>query len=172
SGSGKSSLIFAGLVPALRRDRNRFWNVLTLRPGGTPMRALAVAFNPPSENEGAAGYETKISQEAEQLRTGDLGLLGHMINRRLSAADGNPDRLLLYIDQWEELYAQARSKDRMARTIESAGDVTRFIDLLLTASQTAPVTVVGTLRADFYDPLIGHPGMRLLLPHQQVLLAR
>jgi hypothetical protein len=54
SGAGKSSLVFAGLVPALRRDPNRFWNVLTLRPGTTPLRALALAFNPRGENEGAA----------------------------------------------------------------------------------------------------------------------
>jgi hypothetical protein len=45
----------------LRRDRSCFWNVLTLRPGPSPLRALAAAFNPPAENEGAAGYETKIS---------------------------------------------------------------------------------------------------------------
>jgi hypothetical protein len=30
SGSGKSSLIYAGLLPALRRERNRFWNVRSL----------------------------------------------------------------------------------------------------------------------------------------------
>jgi formylglycine-generating enzyme required for sulfatase activity len=172
SGSGKSSLVFAGLVPALRRDRNRFWNVLTLRPGPSPLRALAAAFNPPAENEGAAGYEKKISREADQLRTGDLDLLGHMIGRQLDGAEGKPDRLLLYIDQWEELYAQAPSSSDKEPATERAGDVTRFIDLLLTAARTAPVTVVGTVRADFYDPLIGHPEVRLLLPGRQVLLAR
>ena len=46
SGSGKSSLVYAGLVPALRRETNRFWNVLSLRPGPEPLRALAAAFNP------------------------------------------------------------------------------------------------------------------------------
>ena len=54
SGSGKSSLVYAGLLPPLRRERDRFWNVLTLRPGPTPLRALAAAFNPRTENEGAA----------------------------------------------------------------------------------------------------------------------
>ena len=43
SGSGKSSLIYAGLLPALRRERDRFWNVLSLRPGPTPLRALAAS---------------------------------------------------------------------------------------------------------------------------------
>ena len=54
SGSGKSSLVYAGLLPALRRERDRFWTVLTLRPGPTPLRALAAAFNSRTENEGAA----------------------------------------------------------------------------------------------------------------------
>jgi Novel STAND NTPase 1/TIR domain len=48
SGSGKSSLVYAGLLPALRRERDRFWNVLTLRPWNDPLRSLAAAFNPRS----------------------------------------------------------------------------------------------------------------------------
>ena len=52
SGSGKSSLVYAGLLPALRRERDRFWNVLSLRPGPTPLRALAAAFNPRADDRG------------------------------------------------------------------------------------------------------------------------
>src|SRR5262249_12794123 len=65
SGSGKSSLVYAGLMPALRRERDQFWNVVSLRPGPAPLRALAAAFNPHMDREGAAAYETKISVEAE-----------------------------------------------------------------------------------------------------------
>jgi len=104
SGSGKSSLVYAGLLPALRRERDRFWNVLSLRPGPTPLRALAEAFNPRADDQGAAAYATRITDEAENLRTGDPELLSHMIRGELDRADGRPDRLLLYIDQWEELY--------------------------------------------------------------------
>jgi hypothetical protein len=43
--------------------------------------------------------------------------------------------------------------------------------LLLNAARTAPVAVVGTVRADFYDPLIGHEEIKSLLPTCQVLLA-
>jgi energy-coupling factor transporter ATP-binding protein EcfA2 len=171
SGSGKSSLVYAGLLPALRRQRDRFWNVLTLRPGSEPLRAVAAAFNPKADDEGAAKYAARIGDEAEQLRSGDLDLLSHMIREELNRSDGKPDRLLLYIDQWEELYAQAPSlsvdKDKAAR---HAADVSRFIDLLLNASQSAPVSVVATVRADFYDPLISHQKVRALLPMQQVLL--
>ncbi len=99
SGSGKSSLIYAGLLPALRRERDRFWNVLSLRPGPIPLRSLAAAFNPRAEGEGAAEYAAKITNEANELKTGDPELLSHMIREELDRAEGKPDRLLLYIDQ-------------------------------------------------------------------------
>jgi TPR repeat protein len=170
SGSGKSSLIYAGLLPALRRERDRFWNVLSLRPGPTPLRALAAAFNPRADDEGAAEYAAKITAEAEQLRTGDPELLSHMIREGLDRAEGKPDRLLLYIDQWEELYAHTPSSSNKERADQHTADVNRFIDLLLIAARTAPVAVVATVRADFYDPLIAHLEIRSLLPTRQVLL--
>jgi hypothetical protein len=43
-------------------------------------------------------------------------------------------------------------------------------DLLLDAVRTAPVAVVATVRADFYDPLIVHQEIRSLLPTRQVVL--
>ena len=141
-------------------------------PGPTPLRALAAAFNPRADHEPAAGYAEKITNEADRLRTGDPELLAHMIRQELDQAEGKPDRLLLYIDQWEELYAQAPSSSDKERATQHDADGSRFIDLLLTAARTAPVNVVGTVRADFYDPLIGHADIRALLPTRQVLLAR
>jgi energy-coupling factor transporter ATP-binding protein EcfA2 len=172
SGSGKSSLVYAGLLPALRRERDRFWNMLSLRPGPEPLRALAAAFNPRSEEEGAAEYAKRITKEADELRTGAPELLSYMIREELGQAEGKPDRLLLYIDQWEELYAQAPPSSDKERAAQHAADVNRFIDLLLTAAQTAPVAVVATVRADFYDPLIGHEEIKSLLPTRQVLLGK
>ena len=170
SGSGKSSLVYAGLLPALRRERDRFWNVISLRPTDTPLHALAAAFNVRGEGEGAAKYASKIDDDAKTLRAGDPDLLSRMIGAELDRAEGKPDRLLLYIDQWEELYAQASSSSDSERATQHAADVNRFIDLLLTAARTAPVTVVATVRADFYDPLIAHQEIRSLLPNRQVLL--
>jgi WD40 repeat protein len=166
SGSGKSSLVFAGLLPALRRERDRFWNVLSMRPGSDPLRALAASFNPRADDEGAAAFANRMNREVEELRKGDPKLLADMIRDVLGEAEGKPDRLLLYVDQWEELYAQGSAqKDR-----QHGADVKRFIDLLLNATRSAPVSVIGTIRADFYDPLIAHQEIKALLPAQQILL--
>src|SRR5262249_15552243 len=97
--------------------------------------------------------------------------LAHMIRQELEQAEGKPDRLLLYIDQWEELYAQAPSSSDGERAARHAADVNRFIDLLLAAARSAPVTIVGTVRSDFHDPSTGHQELRALLPTRQVLLA-
>ena len=114
-----------------------------MQPGPAPLRALAAAFNPKADDEGSAKYAAKIGEEAEQLRTGDPELLSHMIRQELDRSEGKPDRLLLYIDQWEELYAQAPSTSAdKYRAVRHAADVNRFIDLLLNASQSASVSVV------------------------------
>ena len=54
SGTGKSSLVHAGLLPALRRERDRFWTVLSFRPADEPLQAIAEVFNPRAVDEGAA----------------------------------------------------------------------------------------------------------------------
>ena len=171
SGSGKSSLVYAGLLPVLRRDRNRFWNALTLQPGPNPLRSLATAFNPRG-SEGAADYADKIAREVDKLRTGNLEILSDVIQQELDGAEGKPDRLLLYIDQWEELYAQAPLNGELERVAQHAADVSRFIDLILKAAESGPVTIVGTVRADFYDPLISHEELKALLPTHQILLGK
>src|SRR5205085_701707 len=44
SGSGKSSLVFAGLLPRLRKEGN--WLIASCRPGNHPFRSLAAALTP------------------------------------------------------------------------------------------------------------------------------
>jgi hypothetical protein len=74
----------------------------------------------------------------------------------------------LYVDQWEELCAQGAVTIKPDQTERRRADATQFVDLLLNATQSASVTVVGTVRADFYDPLIRDLGS--ILPRQQVTL--
>jgi hypothetical protein len=51
SGCGKSSVVRAGLLPAVRKGRTKVWEVVTLVPGNRPLHALADAFVPLLEPE-------------------------------------------------------------------------------------------------------------------------
>src|SRR5262249_51399949 len=97
-------------------------------------------------------------------------LLSLMIHHYLEQAEGKPDCLLLYVDQWEELYAQAPPAGETDPTKLHRSDVERFIELLLNATRSAPVTVVATVRADFYSQLLGHVPLQTVLAAQQVIL--
>jgi hypothetical protein len=107
SGSGKSSLVKAGLVPALRRgalpgaDK---WFVLDMVPGAHPFEELEtallrVAVNPPASL-------------LEQLQDGERGLL-RAVRRTLPPDDGS--ELVLIIDQFEELFTLVPDRDVTAR---------------------------------------------------------
>jgi len=172
SGSGKSSLVFAGLMPALRRQRaTTAWDMVTVRPGAWPLHALAAAFNPPPSSAGTFAGQEWLNNEVTALRAGPPTKLAPVLAERLANAPEKPDRLLLYVDQWEELYtlgpAREASPDEQA---QHAADVERFIALLVATTQQpqARTSLVMTARADFYGPLIRHPLLSALLPQQQV----
>ena len=171
SGSGKSSLVFAGLLPTLRKQaRTAMWDVVTLRPGPSPLRALAGTFGTAPDNAGPAAIDAYFEGEAAAYRAGDADKLGRIINDRLDAAQEKPDRLLIYIDQWEELYAMAPAPEDKERVRQHSTDVETFIALLVSAASgtRSRASVVLTVRADFYNPLIRNPLISAVLPQQQV----
>jgi WD40 repeat protein len=182
SGSGKSSLVFAGLFPALRRSPGgTTWDLLAIRPGREPLNALAEALSPPPDGATPAERIEKINADADRLRRGTVRL-DQLIRHHLDRQPGT-DRLLLYVDQWEELYtlaARAHDKGKDHGGKEGAkqaahadrADVTRFIDLLLAAAgeRDSPLTVVLTVRADFYDHLLRHPTLPAAIQGQQLNL--
>ena len=171
SGSGKSSLVFAGLLPALRKQgRTTMWDVVTLRPGKSPLRALAEAFGTAPDNAGPAEIDAVSKEKRRSYRAGDAETLARIVDRRLDAAPEKPDRLLIYVDQWEELYAMAPPPEDKERLEQHSADVEKFIELLVAAASGAGsrASVVLTVRADFYNPLIRNPLLAALLPKQQV----
>jgi len=106
------------------------------------------------ENAGPAEIDAYLEKEAGFYRDGDADKLARMVNDRLDAAPEKPDRLLIYVDQWEELYAMAPPAEDKDGVQKHADDVGKFIGLLLAASAKARATVVLTVRADFYNPLV------------------
>ncbi len=151
SGCGKSSLVLAGLVPALRHgsialagDR---WRIASLRPGAAPTAALAQELAetlPDLERFGRSPSERKAAL-LHTLERGELGLIDCLYQARLD----EHENILLIVDQFEELfnYAYAGIGEHAA----SADDAAAFVKLLLAAAARTdvPVYVVLTMRSDF-----------------------
>jgi WD40 repeat protein/DNA-binding SARP family transcriptional activator len=154
SGSGKSSLVRSGLVPALRRGAlpgSDSWFVAEMLPGEEPFAKLkeallGVAISPPTG---------ELLDDVEQARDGLLRAANLLL-----PPDGS--ELVLVIDQFEELFTLVEDDDVRAR----------FLDTLVTAAthRRSRVRLLVTLRADFYDrPLLHREFGDLLGARTQVI---
>lgn len=169
SGSGKSSLVAAGLVPAIigheELPDGKNWICVQLRPGANPWESLQVAVASQRRLAGHLAAVDAIAKD-EELQSHRLHLLG-----RVALHDETENcRLVVFVDQFEEfftLYRQDQDKDgRMA--------VTRrlFLDNLLypATSRDSRVLVVVAMRADFYDHCAGDAGLRVAVSENQILV--
>jgi hypothetical protein len=146
SGSGKSSVVMAGLLPRLHDDAlpgSEKWVYLDpFVPGTRPVEALSIALARHLPHKAQAAIDEDL------LHPSARGL--HRLAKQISQT-----RLVLYIDQFEELFTQ------------TADDAERrqFIDLLTTAAHEpdSAVTILLTLRADFYDRPLGYADLGTLI---------
>ena len=159
SGSGKSSVVRAGLVPRLRKDRQTIWEIASLVPGDEPLKALAAAIVPFLFPElDPIDRRAKANKLAAAFADGLISLRD-MVRDVLERQTGT-QRLLLVADQWEELYTL--TKDDTQRR--------RFVDELLDASTRAPLSVVLTLRGDFVGSALAYRPLSDRLQGSQVNL--
>ncbi|RUT00843.1 hypothetical protein DSM106972_072520 [Dulcicalothrix desertica PCC 7102] len=155
SGSGKSSVVFAGLVKRLRDDGN--WHIVDFRPGSRPLFNLATALVDQKPNFSTAYHHQTmppVLSRTERLReirnfASDLGQcengLRDVVDDILS--DDPSKRLLLVADQFEELYTLC--KDAQERKA--------FLDRLLsTIKYCRNFSFVITLRADFLGQALSY----------------
>jgi WD40 repeat protein len=148
SGSGKSSLVRAGLVPALRWERKSAdWRIHVLTPTARPLERLAGSLT--NSIAETARLMDDLARDRRSL---------HLFASRETKSERDP-HLLLIIDQFEELFALCRSEDERGAFIAS---------LLEAASEPdGPVLVLITLRADFYAHCAEYPQLREALAAQQ-----
>ncbi len=173
SGSGKSSIVYAGLLPALRRERGvggeSVWQILDLRPHDEPLRQLAAAFDPPKDEQGSMAWVAALNERAKLFRERNV-TLAELVRDRLRKESGST-RLLLYVDQWEELYTQATPREIKTDADRArAADAKLFIDLVLDAVASSPCMLVLSVRSDFYPDLQTHDGLRVAVQESQVSL--
>ena len=136
SGSGKSSVVFAGLIPNLRQQSN--WLIDSFRPKTHPVDELAAVIVRLREPErGKTQQDIEAGKLARGLRSQQVA--AHTVLSRILSESDNK-RLLLVVDQFEELYASC--SDIQERQL--------FLNQLLEAAeQVENFTLLLTLRADF-----------------------
>ncbi|NMG21619.1 eIF2A-related protein, partial [Brasilonema bromeliae] len=163
SGSGKSSVVFAGLIPHLRTVRNV--EIISFRPGKNPFDALAVALSKYCQS--LVQRQPKTSGEADNrlaelefevnLRH-DETVLFHFLENIINTS--GLQRLVLVADQFEELYTLAAQEERHS-----------FLNVLLLAVKCIPaLTLVLTLRADFLGIVLDYQPMGKALQEYTPLL--
>ena len=173
SGSGKSSIVYAGLLPAMRREQGvgggSVWQILDLRPHDEPLHQLAAAFDPPQDEPGSLAYRAALNEGAKLFRERSV-TLAELVRDRLRKESGST-RVLLYVDQWEELYTQATPREiNTGADRARAADAKLFIDLVLDAAASSPCTLVLSVRSDFNPDLQSHDGLRVAVQESQVSL--
>ncbi len=157
SGSGKSSVVMAGLLPRLQKGAlpgSKEWVYLKpMVPGTNPLEALALTL--------ASHMPEKNVQGILEILHHDSALGLHLLAAGLVKEP--KQKVVLMIDQFEELFHLTNSEEEREH----------FIDLLLTTmtEPQGPVMVMLTLRADFYDRPLSYPELgQLILRHQSVVL--
>ena len=134
SGSGKSSLVKAGVLPALRQGTlsdSEKWYIASMTPGGAPIQRLESAL--------LSIASTAPENLINELKTDPRGLVKAV--NRLIGEDGG--QVVLFIDQFEEIFT----------LVVDEAERNQFIQLLVTATMdtASHLRIILTLRADFYD---------------------
>ncbi len=160
SGCGKSSLVKAGLLPALHRGYLRGattrWRTAVLRPGPAPLLRLAEALAEAQPESVSTGSPAAL---AERLAANSAARIDELQPSTLAA---NRENLLLVVDQFEEIFD--------APPDEAAA----FVALLLRAAAdpAVPLYTVLTMRSEFLGESPRFPGLAQAMSDAQYLVPR
>jgi WD40 repeat protein len=144
SGSGKSSLVHAGLLPRLARLPQRWLVIPPLVPSTQPVRQLARSLAHAFKDRGIDWSPAKL---APRLARGAPALV-ELVEELRDTSTGKPPSVLLVIDQAEEL-----------ATLTGPGECAAFLDLLHgVVHDTVAVWVLATMRVEFLGSLLQQPG--------------
>ena len=140
SGSGKSSLISAGLRPRLAKVQDRPWNWIEMHPADAPVRKLALALADLTGESG--GLLQAWADRFERVLTRSSSGIAEALALIPRQPEGS--RVLLLVDQFEELFrfANLGSEGSLdpATLAERRDEATAFVRLLLAATKSPEVS--------------------------------
>ena len=172
SGSGKSSLVRAGLLPALKRGlmaaAGSRWRIAVFRPINDPIGNLTQALKTEEVfADPKASDKKQLSFIDSTLRRSSLGLVELVRQSKMKAEEN----LLIVVDQFEELF---RFEETF--TCENPADeATAFVKLLLAATvqqREVPIYLVLTMRSDYLGESARFRGLPEAINEGQYLVPR
>ncbi|MEO6000403.1 MAG: hypothetical protein ABIN89_26425 [Chitinophagaceae bacterium] len=171
SGTGKSSLVRAGLIPQLfggyLQEAGNKWNVAICRPGKDPVANLAIALSSINgcKKDRSNIYDNFVSI-GPKIENSLYGILE--VNEMLNSGKQEKEKpnLLIIIDQFEELFRFDR-KELGKKNIEN-----HFVNLLLKASLNinSSVYVIITMRSEFLGDCVKYRGLPEAINEGQYLV--
>ena len=164
SGSGKSSLIYCGVLPRVKKLESNnagSWKILTFRPGNDPIGNLAEAFV-----KNISGKDNKDTQTiTDLLNSGPDG-----ITKVIKNLNGNTSgKYLILVDQFEELFRYKAAGDTdVIPGVEAAG----FVKLIeeSVSQTTIEIYVIVTMRSDFIGECAHFQGFTQLINNSNYLV--
>jgi len=170
SGSGKSSLARAGLVPAWKAGivtgaATLSGPVHIITPTTHPLESLAASLTHTSESVSAtATLMDDLRREPRSL---------HLFARKLLAAPNQDNRahLLLLVDQFEELFTLCHDPQERQAFVDNLLFAAGFVSQGQDAGD-GPVFVILTLRADFYHHCAAYDGLRSAMEKYQAYIGQ
>jgi serine/threonine protein kinase len=152
SGVGKSSLVRAGIIPQLKSS-GEGWEALILRPGRSPLASLSAIHAELARSAttaSAAASSASGSGELEaDLGPADLRAAPGQLGVALRAwANRERRRVLVFVDQFEELYTLCADPDERAAFLACLDGVAD--------DASSPLRVLLSIRSDFLDRLAEH----------------
>ena len=139
SGTGKSSFVRAGVVPALKRSGEN-WEALVIRPGRKPLQALADIVAPLVSTSASVADDLREQKKLVDRLGQEPGYAGAVLRSRARREKRN---ILVFVDQFEELYTlvpDAKERATFTACLASIAD-----------DATSPTRVVLSIRSDFLD---------------------
>ncbi len=171
SGSGKSSLMYCGLIPTLyggfMTEAGSNWRIVVTRPGGGPIDNLAEALLIKDKEFSNLGDEDKLIRKtiiSTVLRSSSLGLVE--VVRQLKTDDFQ--NVLILVDQFEELFRYRKLESATSDLDESSA----FVNLLLEAihQYDEPVYIALTMRSDFIGECAQFPDLTQMINDSHYLI--
>lgn len=187
SGDGKSSLIYAGLIPRSRagffKARFNNWIIADLKPERSPLTNLAITITEHLKLKNAQVIEKDLSYgfsslikvykessfyldyESEKYQNADFEEKQNLKNKSAN--------LLILIDQFEELFTNSENFNKGRPSIQAITLINLIIETTkIAAKENIPIYIVSTMRSDYVGDCAVFKGLPELMVYSQFFVPR